>query len=81
MTEQQFKICSRLAKCQEGRDFLEEIIRPMQKDNYKDLLREGKEVRDELVGFGGCLDTLVDLLENCDKRLLAQEEKPPEDWA
>jgi len=81
MTEHQFKICSRLAKCQEGRDFLDEIIRPMQLDNYKDLLNDGKTSRDELVGFGCCLETIVDLLENCDKRLVAQAEKSPEEWA
>ena len=82
MTEHQLKICSRLAKTPEGTEFLEEILRPMQSDNYRDILKEDKIHRDELVGFGGCLDVLVDLLENCDRRLTEQQKPAPEGgWA
>ena len=82
MTEHQFKICSRLAKTPEGAEFLEEILRPMQSDNYRHLLDNGKDHRDETIGFGCCLATLVDLLTNCDRRLTEQQVKPPEGgWA
>ena len=84
MTEQQFKICSRLAKTQDGIDFINEILEPMAKDNYKDLLNGGKEFRDEVVGFGNCLATLLDLLNNSDIRLTEQNTPVPDearDWA
>ena len=84
MTEEQHKICTRLFKAQEGIDFVEEILKPMQMDNYKDLLNSGKEFRDELVGFGNCLLTLLHLLENSDIRLTEQKRPLPEEasnWA
>ena len=76
----QLKTISRMTKTQEGRDFVEEVLKPLALDNYKDILREGKSIRDELVGYGNCLEYIVRLCEDCDSKLTDLETKPPADW-
>lgn len=75
MTESQIRIMCRLSKTQDGKDFLAEILKDGLIANHKQLLRDGKDKRDELVGYGACLSDLVGLFENCDIRL-AEMTKP-----
>jgi hypothetical protein len=70
-TEERLKVVSRLVKTQEGKDFVDEILKPMQEENYKDFLKTGKQYRDEICGFGNCIFELVELFTNCDTRLQA----------
>jgi hypothetical protein len=79
MTEDQLRLISRIGKTQEGVDFVNEILKPMLSQNHIDLLREGKEFRDEMIGFGNCLANLVGLFENCDIRLQQQANKKAPD--
>jgi hypothetical protein len=72
MTEEQLRLMSRLIKTQEGRDFVEEILKPMLKDNHQDLLTGNKNIRDEMIGFGNCLLALLTLFETCDIKLATQ---------
>lgn len=81
MTLEQLKVVSRLIKTQDGKDFLNEVLRKMVVDNYNDILTGGRQSRDELVGFGVCLKEMVVLFENCDIRLAEQGSTEPGDWA
>ena len=69
MTEEQLRLLARMIRTQDGKDFVEEILRPMLFQNHKDLLKDGKQFRDELIGFGNCLQLLVGLFETCDIKL------------
>jgi hypothetical protein len=69
MTPDQLRVISRLAKTQEGKDFLLEVLKPKLLENHADILRGNREFRDEVVGFGNCLQVLVTLFEECDIKL------------
>jgi hypothetical protein len=74
MNEEQLRLISRISKTQEGKDFIQEILKPMLSQNHIDLLKEGRASRDEIVGFGNCLLLLVTLFENCDIRLAERKQ-------
>lgn len=80
MTEDQLRLISRLAKTQEGKDFKEEVLKPLLFQNHMDLLNEGRATRDEIVGFGNCLLFIINLFENVDSRLQEQNKTEAPDW-
>jgi hypothetical protein len=82
MTEEQNRLLSRLMKTSDGKEFVDEILRPMLLENHRNLLNSSKEFRDELIGFGGCIEHLVGLFENCDTKLKTkpQDDDPNIDW-
>ena len=51
----------------------------LQNQNYGDILASNREIRDEVVGFGLCLQVLVGLFENCDTSLLAMQQTAGQD--
>jgi hypothetical protein len=81
VTEEQLRLISRITRTQDGKDFLNEILTPMVNKNYNQLLGSGKEVRDELIGYGNCLKELVDIFENCDIRLNNITKTSTENWS
>lgn len=78
MTDQQLAVLVRLKKTQEGIDFISEVLEPLMKQNHKDILKSDKSIRDEVVGFGLCLEHLLGLLESCDTSLSKRQEKAPQ---
>jgi hypothetical protein len=81
MTDDQLKIVSRIAKTQDGKDFLDLILKNGQRANYEQILLDGKQNRDELVGYGNCLRDLVAVFENCDIRLNKSKDVDTPSWA
>jgi hypothetical protein len=81
MTEEQLRLVARMVRTQDGKDFLNEILLPGVNKNYHQILGSGKEVRDELIGYGNCLKELVDIFENCDIRLNNITNKTTENWS
>ena len=69
MTEKELKLLDRVAKSMDGRDFIDEILKPMLTENHRSLLHTGKGERDELIGYGRCLTDLLELFADCDIRL------------
>jgi hypothetical protein len=80
MTDEMLRIISRLAKTQEGKDFIGEVLKPKLVENHAHILSGPKETRDELVGFGNCLQVLVTLFENCDTKLTETHNTEPPEW-
>jgi hypothetical protein len=80
MTESQLRLLSRISRTQEGKDFVEEILKPMLSQNHIDLLKEGRALRDEIVGYGNCLLQLINLFLTCEERLTEQKNVDPPDW-
>jgi hypothetical protein len=72
MKDEQVRLLDRIYRTQEGKDYVEDILKPMSSENYFDLLKSGKEHRDELIGFGNCLMVMINQLENAGKRLEEQ---------
>jgi hypothetical protein len=71
MTEEEWRLLSRLGKTQDGKDLIA-LFKRMAVDNYKFLLASERNMRDELIGFGCCLKEIINLFENCDKKLITQ---------
>jgi hypothetical protein len=69
LTNEQLKLISRIIKTQDGKDLVEEVLKPLLLQNHMDILKEGKQFRDESVGFGNCLLFLIELFNDCDVKL------------
>jgi hypothetical protein len=53
------RLIDRLYKTQDGKDFIEEYIKELQKTNYIQILASLPDNRAELVGYGNCLKDIV----------------------
>lgn len=69
MTEDQLRLLARIYKTQDGRDLVEEILKPMLISNHMDLLKEGRDHRDETIGFGNCVLFLLQLFQDAEQKL------------
>ena len=65
LTPEKMQLIYRLKHTQDGKDYLNNILLEMLADNHKDLLTAGKQYRDELIGFGMCLDVLIKMFDKC----------------
>jgi hypothetical protein len=74
MTEQQLLFLDRLGKSMEGRDLVEEILQPLLRENHQQLLNSTKEFRDELVGYGNCLNYMIELITKAADKLNRSKE-------
>ena len=81
MNEEQLRLLSRIIKQQEGKDFVEEILKPMLSKNHKDLLQSSRDMRDELIGYGCAIEQLIDLFNTCDQRIETQKKTEAPIWA
>jgi len=75
VNEQMLKTVIRVAKGPDGKDFVDDVLTPLLQKNHDDILKSGRDKRDELVGYGNCLKELVGLFEKCDIRLATQHEE------
>lgn len=81
MNEQQLRILARLAKSQDGSDFLTQILVPMSEQNYQHILGTSREGRDELVGYGNCLKELIKNFLDYQVKLTTLSNTEGNDWS
>ena len=82
LDREQLILLSRLKKNQDGVDLINEILIPLLSKNHDSILGSAKDGRDELVGYGQCLNDLIKIFVDCENKLSASSKLDMnKDWA